>query len=133
MSPWYKAIQNLQLSTRLYYRIKRIALKHDSITFLMAYYMPWSLVVLLRYDSQSYQGRYFAERPEAFQTVLYFPNIFDGTVRLGRMREMDFFSKVDTVTRCQHASSTVYWQSVDHRIKLSCCHISIIQFLTGHS
>ena len=50
-----------------------------------------------------------------------------------------FFSNADClrwlyfVTRCQHASSTVYWQSVDHRIRLWCCHISIIQFLTpGH-
>ncbi len=40
-------------------------------------------------------------------------------------------SKLDTVTRCQHASSEVYRQSVDHRIKLWCCHISIIQFLTS--
>ena len=34
-----------------------------------------------------------------------------------------------TITRCQHAISTVNWQSVDHRIKLWCCHISLIQFL----
>ena len=39
-------------------------------------------------------------------------------------------SKLDTVTRCQHASSTVYWQSADHHIRLWCCRISITQFLT---
>ncbi len=40
---------------------------------------------------------------------------------------------INTFTRCQHASSQVYWQSADHHIRLRCCRISIIQFLTQHN